>query len=151
MFNLIIKNKDNLNLEFDDKITLKDLAKSLNLKAIVAKVNNRLRELTYYVNYNAEIEFLDLSNLDAIRVYETSMRYLVIMALENLYPGIKVYFGQCVSRSLYCHASLKGMRINEEFLERLEREMRGLIALDLPITRYEMTKDEARKFYEEIK
>ena len=91
MFTLILKNKEDLKVDFDEKVTLKDLAKKYEIKAIVAKVNNRLRELTYYVNYNATVEFLDLTNLDAIRVYETSMRYLVIMALENLYPNIKVY------------------------------------------------------------
>ncbi|MBO4667124.1 MAG: nucleoside kinase [Bacilli bacterium] len=149
MFTLILKDKDNLKVSFEDKITLKDLAKQYGINAIVAKVNNRLRELNYYVNYNATIDFLDLRDLDAVRVYETSMRYLVIMALENLYPGIKVYFGQCISRSLYCHAWAKGVRINEEFLEKLEKEMKRIISLDLPITRYEMTKEEARRYYEE--
>ena len=68
---------------FEDKVTLKDLAKSLGVECYAAKVNNRLRELNYYVNYNCDIEFLDLNSFEAVRVYETSLRYLIIMALKG--------------------------------------------------------------------
>ena len=44
-------------LKFDDKVTLKDLAESLGEKCYVAKVNNRLRELGYYINYDCEVDF----------------------------------------------------------------------------------------------
>ena len=71
-------------IEREDKVLLKDLAKELGIDAYVAKVNNRLRELNYYVNYTCNVEFLDLKNFDAVRVYETSLIYLIIMALEIL-------------------------------------------------------------------
>ena len=52
---------NNQNYSFEYKIVLKDLAKDFMPNAIVAKVNNRLRELNYYINYNCEVEFLDLT------------------------------------------------------------------------------------------
>lgn len=131
---------------YEEKVTLTDLAKKFNPNAIVAKVNNRLRELNYYINYNCEIEFLDLKNFDAVNVYVTSLRYLIIMALENLHPGISVRFGQCVSRSLSCTVS-EDVHVNEQFLEELDKEMRRLVALDLPITRSTISKQEAADIY----
>ena len=49
MFQIKINNQV---YDFEEKITLKDLAKNFNKNAIIAKVNNRLRELNYYINYN---------------------------------------------------------------------------------------------------
>lgn len=149
MFTVKLKNILDEPLIFEEKITLKDLASIYKKDAIVAKVNNRIRELNFYLNYNCEVEFLDLTNLDAVRVYETSLRYLVIMALENLYPGINVRFSQCVSRSLSCVVSGAGVKVSQKFLNELEKEMKRLVSLDLPIERFTMTKEEAKKYYDE--
>ena len=87
MFKVVIENKE---YTFDDKITLVDLAKKLNKKSYVALVNNRIRELNFYINFDCEVEFLDHNHFEAVKVYETSLRYLIIMALENLYQNVKV-------------------------------------------------------------
>ncbi|HHZ17818.1 MAG TPA: nucleoside kinase [Acholeplasmataceae bacterium] len=132
---------------FEDKIILKDLAKQLGIRAYVATVNNRLRELNYYVNYDCEIEFLDLDDFDAVRVYETSLRYLIIMALERLYPEVKVRFSQSVSRSLACHVEgIKG-KVDAKFIEQLEAEMRKIVTADYLIERKKLTREEANKIY----
>lgn len=136
-------------LEFDEKVTLKDLAKSLDVKCYVATVNNRLRELDYYINYNCEVEFLDLTSYDACKVYETSMRYLVIMALERINPNFKVKFIQSVSRSTAIEVNgVDDLIIDEAFIERLKEEISKLVASDLPIKRKKLSIEEATKLYE---
>ncbi|MCK9470762.1 MAG: nucleoside kinase [Bacilli bacterium] len=146
MFSVKVNNQV---LEFEDKVTLKDLAKSLDVKCYVATVNNRLRELDYYLNYNCEVEFLDLTSYDATKVYETSMRYLVIMALERINPKYKVKFTQSVSRSTAIEVNGEDdVSIDEAFIKRLKEEMDSIIALDLPIKRKRLSIDEAIKLYE---
>ncbi len=140
---------NNQNYSFEDKIVLKDLAKDFMPNAIVAKVNNRLRELNYYINYNCEVEFLDLTKFDAVRVYETSLRYLLIMALEKIDPKIVVHFNQCISRSISCTLSNTKEKVSKPFIDKLEVEMRKLIEQDLPITRTTISKEEAIKIYTE--
>lgn len=142
MFQIKINNQV---YDYQEKITLKDLAKQFKNDAIIAKVNNRLRELNYYINYNCEVEFLDLTNADAVRVYETSMRYLTIMALENLYPNVLVRFGQCISRSIACNVS--NVKVSQNFVNEVEKEMKRLVSLDLPIERFTITKEEAESLY----
>lgn len=146
MFTVKVNGKEFI---FEEKITLKKLAKDLNVKCYVATVNNRLRELDYYLNYNCEVVFLDLNNYDAARVYETSIRYLIIMALERLYPTIKVKFNQSVSRSLSCEVSGIDQKIDQDFLDALQEEMDRLIAADYQITREKMSKEEALELYRE--
>lgn len=135
-------------LQFEDKVTLKDLAKSLDVKCYVANVNNRLRELDYYINYDCEVEFLDLTSYDASKVYETSMRYLIIMALERMNPKFTVKFTQSVSRSTAIEVNGVDVTIDEAFIKKLKKEIDSLIKMDLPITRKRMTKEEALKLYE---
>jgi len=146
MYTVIVDNKK---IEYQDKMTLKDIAESLGKKCYVAKVNNRLRELSYYVNYDCTVEFLDLSNFEAVRVYETSLRYLITMALEELFPHAKIQFFQCVSRSLFC--SVEGIRkkIDEDFIKKLENKMHELVSEDLKITRMKIDKEEAIQLYKE--
>lgn len=144
MFTITLNKKE---YQFNDRIVLKELASKFMPNAIVAKVNNRLRELNYYINYSCEVEFLDLSNFDAARVYETSVRYLLIMALENLYPDIKVRFNQCVSRSISCDIYNTNIRVSNSFLKNLDNEMHRLVDLDLPITRKTISKEEATRIY----
>lgn len=135
-------------LKFDDKVTLKDLAESLGEKCYVAKVNNRLRELGYYINYDCEVEFLDLTSYDASKVYETSMRYLIIMALKRINPEYKVKFTQSISRSTAIEITGGDVVVDEDFIERLKAEIDDLVAKDLPITRKRMSKEDALKLYE---
>jgi hypothetical protein len=68
---------------FEKKIALLDLIKDEpNCRDFIcAKVNNRVREMTYEVYYDATIEFLTLKDHDAVKVYEASLRYIVARLL----------------------------------------------------------------------
>ncbi|HKM30029.1 MAG TPA: nucleoside kinase [Bacilli bacterium] len=138
---------NNKEYQFEDKITLKELSKKLNVETYVATVNNRLRELNFYINFSCTVDFLDLTNFDAVRVYETSLRYLIIMALENLYPHIKAEFNQCVSRSISCNVTGLADQVDAKFLVALEKEMDRLVAADYPIVRKTIPKAEAIEIY----
>ena len=139
MFKVVIDKKE---YTFEDKITLVDLAKKLNKQSYVALVNNRIRELNFYINFNCEVEFLDHNHFEAVKIYETSLRYLIIMALENLYKDAKVKFTQCVSRSIACEVSNAGV-VDSKFINKLEEEMKRIVSLDIPIIRENVSKDEA--------
>lgn len=133
----------------EEKLTLEEISKWTGKKYYVAKVNNRLRELGYYVNYDCKIEFLDLTSFEAAKVYETSLRYLIIMALERMYPNIKVHFYQGVSRTMACHIDGVDLTIDDDFLAQLEKEMRKIIKANYPIVRKKLDKKEAFELYKQ--
>lgn len=143
MFKVIIEGKE---YTYKDKITLVDIVEKLGVEAYAASVNNTIRELNYYIDDDAEVRFLDLTDFEAVRIYETSLRYLVIMAIENLYPKAKIKFNQCVSRSMACTISGAGL-VDSKFIEIVEKEMRRIVKLDLPINRYSISKKEAIAIY----
>ena len=86
---------------FEKKVALLDLVSDSKKEFVCAKVNNRIRELTYEVYYDAEVEFLTVKDTDAISTYETSLRYLVAMAFHRAYPELEVRFSYNVSRSIF--------------------------------------------------
>ncbi len=134
---------------FKNKVKLLDLINDPDQQYFIALVNNRLRELHYEVDYDATVEFLDTTHQEAVFAYEASLRYLVSMAFLKLYPQYAFKFNYSISRSVFCHiTNLKQEDDMHKILEDIEQEMHKIIKQDLPITRLEMDKDEAIKFYE---
>ena len=58
----------NKTIEYNNNITLEEIAKSENIVAFGAKVNNRLRELTYYIDRDSNVEFVDLKDDEGARI-----------------------------------------------------------------------------------
>jgi len=138
------------NLKFEKEIRLKDIIEDKDYFYKVATVNNRLRELSYKFEYDADVEFLSLDNKEAVIVYETSLRYLIAMAMQNIYPKYKLSFNYSVSRSLYVEiTNIKNHSGMIRIIRELEKEMKRLIELDIPFERKTVNIQEAIKFYEE--
>ena len=66
-----------------------------------ALVNNRVRELTYVLKEESVIDPLTLTHSESVRIYQTSLRYLVANAMYNIRPDIKIRFSYNVSRSIF--------------------------------------------------
>ncbi len=116
-------------------------------KYIAAKVNNRLRELNYEVYYDCEIELLDLTNSDAVKVYETSLRYLLAMAFRRVYPQYSVRFSYNVSRSIFIQFLNFSGSIDNSIIQNLKKEIESLVEKDISFNRVTMSKEEALEIY----
>ena len=135
--------------QFNQIVRLSSLINMDEKKYFVAKVNNRLRELSYQFFYDAEVEFLGLDNIETMYVYETSLRYLIAMAFKNIYPEYKIKFKYSLSRSVFCYITNFDDINIEDVLPKIEKEMDRLIALDLPFERITMSKADAISYYKE--
>ena len=114
----------------------------------VAKVNNRLRELTYELCFDCEVELLKTDQYDAVKVYETSLRYLLTMAYHNLYPNYKIRISYNISRSLLVSVlSPNHVIADNKMINALKDELNRLISLDLPFNKKTISKEEANKKY----
>ena len=136
---------------FDKKVTLLDLVDDPQKEFVCAKVNNRIRELTYEVYYDADVEFLTVRDADAIPIYETSLRYLVAMAFKRAYPELEVRFSYNVSRSIFVQILNDSRHSDMSMVRRIEDEMQTIVAADFPLNRMIVTKEEAKNIYEDKK
>ena len=115
-----------------------------------ARVNNRIRELDYIITKDSVVEPLTLTDTDAVTIYQSTLRYLVIMAIQRIYPKAKVIFNYSISRSIFASVS----NINHAFMQadliKIKEELDKIIAEDLPIKRSSISKEEATRYYNEI-
>ena len=136
---------------FDKKVALLDLVDDPQKEFVCAKVNNRIRELTYEVYYDADVEFLTVRDADAIPIFETSLRYLVAMAFKRAYPELEVRFSYNVSRSIFVQILNDSRHSDMSMVRRIEDEMQTIVAADFPLNRMIVTKEEAKNIYEDKK
>lgn len=129
--------------QLDEKRTILSLVDDPDKRFVAAKVNNRLRELSYELGFDCEVKLLDLKDSDAVKVYETSLRYLIAMAFHNVYPEYKVKICYGISRSLLVAVVSPKVKMDSAMLAAVIAEMRRLVAADLPFTRMTMSKSEA--------
>lgn len=134
---------------FEKKVALIDLIENKDKSIICARVNNRLRELTYEVSDDAKIEFLTVKDGDAVRIYEASLRYVIAMAFARAYPDLDIRFAYNVSRSVFIQILNEGVSANPTMVDKVKAEMDKIIASDYPLVRGSYLKEEAVKIYKE--
>ena len=125
----------------DGPITVLDIVGD-NRDIFACYVNGRLRELTYQFDYDATIEPLTAENRDGKFIYEASLRYIVSMAMHNIYPSAKYNFSYNISRSIYLTITSKETEVNDKMIARLDKEIARIVNADYPFVRYKLPKDE---------
>lgn len=144
MFTISIGKDD---YQFEAPVRLEELSKKYTGPFYAAKVNNRLRELSYTIESDSIVEFLDYTYYDSTRIYATSMRYLVSMAFDRVYPNIQIKFSNSISMGIY------GKAVNDtltpEMVQNVVKEMHELIQADFPIVRKKSSIKKTQKIYAE--
>ncbi len=144
MFKVNIQNKT---YQLDERTPVLSLLKDDDKQYMAVKVNNRLRELTYELCYDATVEPLTLNSTDAVKVYETSIRYLIVLAFHNLYPDYKVKLSYAISRSLMVTVISPKVPMDKKMLNAVSAEMRRLVEADIPFEKTVLSKEEAKEYF----
>ena len=141
---------NNTELSFDKPVRALELISNEDkYKYFACKINNRLRELTYIINRDSEIEFLDLNDYNAIDLYQNSLRFILCMAMHNLYPNAKVEINRFISQTLSCQITNLDKFIDSALVEEIEKEMRRIIDLDFPFKKRTVSIEEAMQIFDE--
>ena len=122
------------------------LGLSLPYPIISAKVNNVEQGLKYRVYASRDIEFLDLRDLSARRVYSHSLCFVLYVAARELFPEGHLLIEHSVSNGIYCALHL-GRPLQQDDVTRIRCRMDELIAADLPFKRFETPSEEAMRVF----
>ena len=134
---------------FKDVLKLEDIAKNLKLEHVLAaKVDGRLRELSFCVEKDCEIEFIDHSDPDAIKIYESTLRYVVAMAVHHLYPTVKLKFSYSISRAILATFENFKHLLSPSIVKEIREEVDCIISSDFKIERHNINIKEAIKLYD---
>ncbi|HKL72949.1 MAG TPA: hypothetical protein VJY64_02105 [Candidatus Onthovivens sp.] len=138
---------NNQTKEFDKKVQLTELSNSKDF--ICAMVNGRVRELDYFVYYDAEVEFLTTKNLEGMGTYERGIRFLFSMACHNLFPKAKFRLTYGVSRAVFAQNINTDFKLSFDNVRQIETEMKRLAAADIDFVRTIISKEEAATLFKE--
>ena len=110
-------------------------------------VNKRVRELSFKISFDAEVEFLDITHTESMKAYEASLRYLIAKAFYELYPNETIKFSYNVSRSIFIRSINPTFIIDQQVINNVKNYIDKLIEDDLPIERVTVSLDEGKNIY----
>ncbi|MFO7880923.1 MAG: threonine--tRNA ligase [Kosmotogaceae bacterium] len=154
--NYIVELPDGSTMEFDHKITPKDVAleisKGLARRAVGAKVNSQLWDLNKTLPEKSKVKLILDNDDEAAEFYRHTMSHILAQAVKRIYGknNVKLGIGPVIENGFYYDFDLGEISISEEDLENIEEEMRKIIKEDLPIERIEMNKEEAIEYLEKL-
>ncbi|MGC9490926.1 MAG: nucleoside kinase, partial [Thermovirgaceae bacterium] len=146
-FSVRINNRTNL--PFDKPVTgrdiLKQLGSSRNRKIVAWHVNHYLRPLSWVVEEDAEVDFVDTSSFEGMTVYRSTLSFLLVIAARQALDT-DVFIRHSISDGYYFEFA--DGAADEEKIDRLRCALEGLVTRDVPIETVILPLDKARKIFE---
>ena len=150
MLQIYCKN-NNSTREFPEGSSLLDIYNGFNLAMpygpVSAKVNNKVESLDFRVYYNKDIEFLDIANSSGMRTYVRSLFFILVKAVEELYPQGNISLEHPISKGYFCKLHID-RTIGLDDVQRIKQKMQEIIAADIPYTRTESHTEEVVRLFE---
>ena len=137
--------------EFEAGTSLIKIYEKMNLnmhyRAIAARVNNEVVGLTFRVYGNKDIEFLDITSEDGMRMYVHSLTFVMMKAMHEIFPGRVVRFENPISNGYYCRMETE---LTEKEVDEIRERMRVIIDRDIHFKRIECHTAEAIEIFSNI-
>ena len=136
-------NKDTTLLEI-----AQDFKNNFKYPIVLARVGNRLRELSNQVQEDCEIEFLDLTSREGNNVHINGLVYVMVYAVKKLYgKAANIIVEHSLDKGIYIETTFK---LNEEKVKEINKKMQEIIMEDKPIIKMNIDRMEAKRYFESV-
>ncbi|HJT22140.1 MAG TPA: threonine--tRNA ligase [Nitrospira sp.] len=113
---------------------------------LAAKVNGQVVDLSKPLSEDATIEPLRFDSAEGRDVYRHSSTHIMAQAVKELFPSAQLTIGPALEDSFYYDFAFE-RTFTPEDLEKIETRAHDIIKRDLPISRRELSKQEAIDFF----
>ncbi|RED66496.1 threonine--tRNA ligase [Cohnella phaseoli] len=140
---------------YDAGVTIEEVAQSispgLRKVAVVGKVDGKVVDLNTPIDGDVALEIVTLDNAEGLEVMRHSTAHLLAQAIKRIYGGdkVKLGIGPVIEDGFYYDIDME-QSITPEDLAAIEKEMEKIVKENLPITRREVSREEALGIFEEI-
>lgn len=132
--------------QFDEALNMFNIAKSISnslaKKAVAAKVDGKMVDMTYTLDSDALVEIITPDTEDGIEVIRHSTAHMMAQAVIRLFPDTKVAIGPSIEHGFYYDFDPKE-QFTEEDLEKIEEEMKKIVKEDIPFNRIDISREDA--------
>ena len=141
------------NKEYDSNINMFEIAKgisnSLAKKSVGAKVDGKNVDMSYILDHDAEVEFIDIDSPEGEDIVRHSTAHLMAQAVLRLYPETKVTIGPVIENGFYYDFD-PVEQFTEEDLEKIEAEMKRIVKENIKLEKYVLPRDEAIDYFRDV-
>lgn len=111
---------------------------------IAACINGRVRPLTWAPHQDCTLRILDYTDEMGRRIYERSLRFLFLLAMRDVMPGVRVRIEHSAGYGLFInvHAPL-----TEALIQAIEARMQALRDAALPFVHERWSRDTAMAYF----
>ncbi|MGI6142737.1 MAG: threonine--tRNA ligase [bacterium] len=124
----------------------RDLSPRLFKEAVAVKVNGKVVDLATPLEEDSQLEVLTFASEEGRRVFRHSTSHILAQAVQHLYPGAKFAIGPAIENGFYYDFDVPES-FSPQDLEKIEAEMKKIIAADYPFAREEVSREEALAFF----
>ena len=115
---------------------------------VLARIGNRLRELSTPVGESCNIEFLDLTSREGNNTHVNGLVYVMVYAVKKLYgKKANIVVEHSLDKGIYLETTF---RLTEEKVKAIKDKMKEIIAEDKPIIKMNIDRVEAKKYFESV-
>ncbi|MBR6258338.1 MAG: nucleoside kinase [Lachnospiraceae bacterium] len=127
----------------------KDFQDTVDARIGLVLENGKIRELKKKVKQDAEISFITLKRSSGHKAYVRTAILVMVKAIDDVLDHdktkqVKVEFA--IGNGYYISPK-GGLKVDQEFIDKLDKRMREIIAAAIPITKRSVSTDEARELF----
>ncbi|HHT36984.1 MAG: nucleoside kinase [Candidatus Wallacebacter cryptica] len=128
--------------------SLSELVKLQNVygKVTAAYVDNQLRSLDWQLEQNCDVELLDLTTDDGMRVYRNSLVFVLCQAAKEVLPGCRVHIEHALSNGLYGEITAEQPLVESDVIK-IEQRMMEIIMADKPFVKHVLPRHKAIEIF----
>ena len=120
----------------------KDISQKLAKKALAAKINGTICDLTQAIKADSRLEILTFEDEGGKKALWHTASHVLAQAVKRLYPDALLAIGPAIDTGFYYDFDLSKPFVAED-LERIEKEMGRIVSENLAIERFELPRKEA--------
>lgn len=137
--------------EFPKGVTLKEIYDGFALEmpygVLAARVNNVTEGLALRIYRHKDVEFIDITSNDGMRMYVRSLTFIFMKAMNEMFPGETVRFENAISKGYYCRMNRP---VTEVQVDAVRSRMKEIVAGDIPFKRVECHTQDAIEIFERM-
>src|SRR3954453_16459581 len=130
--------------ELPDGSTVMQLAESIGRglakAAVVGKVDDKVVDLSYPLTGEHQVAIITDRDPVGLQTLRHSAAHVMAEAIMRLWPNAKLAYGPPLENGFYYDIALDSPISSSDF-EKIEAEMKKIVAENRPFTRYELDKD----------
>lgn len=137
--------------DFPKGVSLREVYDGLGLDMpygpIAARVNNVTSGLAQRLYRHKDVEFIDVTSDDGMRMYVRSLTFIFMKAMNEIFPGETVRFENAISKGYYCRMDHP---VSDAQLALVRERMLLIIKSDIPFVRIECHTQDAIDLFRKV-